>query len=76
MREEGNRKKMMIVESLGWLTKLLIMPKKHHVIEGVGMLSMMELKVKLSKFQENSKKSRKLTGPISSTNTPRTSLLS
>ncbi|XP_057747723.1 uncharacterized protein At4g18257-like [Arachis stenosperma] len=63
MGEEGNGKKRMVVESLGWLTESSIMPKKHRAIEGVGASSMMELKAELYKSQEDSKKSRELAGP-------------
>ncbi|KAI9110333.1 hypothetical protein K1719_018775 [Acacia pycnantha] len=60
---EEERKKRMVVESLGWLTESSIMPKKHHAIAGVGASSIMDLKAQLCRSQEESKKSRELAGP-------------
>ncbi|OMO49930.1 hypothetical protein COLO4_38286 [Corchorus olitorius] len=59
---EEERKKRVVVESLGWLTESSIMPKKHRAIEGVGASSILELKAELYKSQEESKKSKELTG--------------
>ncbi|KAH1091065.1 hypothetical protein J1N35_018322 [Gossypium stocksii] len=59
---EEERKKRVVVESLGWLTESSIMPKKHRAIEGVGVSSILELKAHLYKSQEESKKSKELTG--------------
>lgn len=39
------------------------MPKKHKAIEGVGASSILELKAELYKSQEESKKSKELSGP-------------
>lgn len=50
------------MESLGWLTESSIMPKKHKAIEGVGASSILELKAELYKSQEESKKSKELSG--------------
>lgn len=61
--EEGTGKKRVVTESLGWLTESTIMPKKHRAIEGVGASSILELKAELYKSQEDSKKSRELSGP-------------
>lgn len=60
---EEERKKRVVVESLGWLTESSIMPKKHRAIEGVGASSILELKAELYKSQEESKKSKELNGP-------------
>ncbi|XP_021294072.1 uncharacterized protein At4g18257-like [Herrania umbratica] len=60
---EEERKKRVVVESLGWLTESSIMPKKHRAIEGVGASSILELKAQLYKSQEESKKSKELSGP-------------
>ncbi|XP_054778929.1 uncharacterized protein At4g18257-like [Prosopis cineraria] len=60
---EEERKKRVVVESLGWLTESSIMPKKHRAIAGVGASSIMELKAQLYRSQEESKKSRELAGP-------------
>ncbi|KAI9127111.1 hypothetical protein K1719_001670 [Acacia pycnantha] len=60
---EEERKKRMVVESLGWLTESSIMPKKHRAIAGVGASSIMDLKAQLYRSQEESKKSRELAGP-------------
>ncbi|KAB1221349.1 hypothetical protein CJ030_MR2G005410 [Morella rubra] len=62
MGEEGDRKRRVVVESLGWLTESSIMPKKHRAIEGVGPSSIMELKAHLYKSQEESKKTKELGG--------------
>ncbi|XP_010559251.1 PREDICTED: LOW QUALITY PROTEIN: uncharacterized protein At4g18257-like [Tarenaya hassleriana] len=62
MGGEEERKKRVAVESLGWLTESSIMPKKHRAIEGVGPSSIMELKAQLYRSQEESKKSKDLTG--------------
>ncbi|XP_022720289.1 uncharacterized protein At4g18257-like [Durio zibethinus] len=59
---EEERKKRVVVESLGWLTESSIMPKKHRNIEGVGASSILELKAQLYKSQEESKKSKELNG--------------
>ncbi|XWS12376.1 hypothetical protein CRYUN_Cryun37aG0084600 [Craigia yunnanensis] len=59
---EEERKKRVVVESLGWLTESSIMPKKHRAIEGVGASSILELKAQLYKSQEESKKSKELNG--------------
>jgi hypothetical protein len=55
---EEERKRRVVVESLGWLTESSIMPKKHRAIEGVGASSIMELKAHLYKSQEESKKTK------------------
>jgi len=60
---EGGGKKRVVTESLGWLTESSIMPKKHRAIEGVGASSIVELKAELYKSQEDSRKSRELSGP-------------
>ncbi|CAK9321188.1 unnamed protein product [Citrullus colocynthis] len=60
---EEEKKKRVVVESLGWLTESSIMPKKHKAIAGVGASSIMELKAHLYKSQEESKKSKELAGP-------------
>ncbi|KAF7840458.1 uncharacterized protein G2W53_002756 [Senna tora] len=60
---DEERKKRVVVESLGWLTESSIMPKKHRAIAGVGASSIMELKAQLYQSQEESKKSRELAGP-------------
>ncbi|WVZ20586.1 hypothetical protein V8G54_007908 [Vigna mungo] len=61
--EEGAGKKRVVTESLGWLTESSIMPKKHRAIAGVGASSIVELKAELYKSQEDSRKSRELSGP-------------
>ena len=61
--EEGAGKKRVVTESLGWLTESTIMPKKHRAIAGVGASSIVELKAELYKSQEDSRKSRELSGP-------------
>ncbi|XP_058731281.1 uncharacterized protein At4g18257-like [Vicia villosa] len=61
--EEPPAKKRVVTESLGWLTESSIMPKKHRAIEGVGASSILELKAQLYKSQEDSRKSRELSGP-------------
>lgn len=55
-------KKRVVVESLGWLTESSIMPKKHRAIGGVGASSIMDLKAQLYQSQEDSKKSKELSG--------------
>ncbi|KAE8655323.1 putative hydrolase [Hibiscus syriacus] len=60
---DEEKKKRVVVESLGWLTESSIMPKKHRAIEGVGASSILELKAHLYKSQEESKKSKELNGP-------------
>ncbi|GLU22695.1 hypothetical protein SLE2022_387520 [Rubroshorea leprosula] len=60
---EEERKKRVVVESLGWLTESSIMPKKHRAIDGVGASSILELKAQLYKSQEESKKTKELSGP-------------
>ncbi|CAI8617764.1 unnamed protein product [Vicia faba] len=60
--EEPPAKKRVVTESLGWLTESSIMPKKHRAIEGVGASSILELKAQLYKSQEDSRKSRELSG--------------
>ncbi|XP_041024167.1 uncharacterized protein At4g18257-like [Juglans microcarpa x Juglans regia] len=62
MGEEVERKRRVVVESLGWLTESSIMPKKHRAIEGVGPSSILELKAHLYKSQEESKKNKELAG--------------
>ncbi|KAK3032684.1 hypothetical protein RJ639_036748 [Escallonia herrerae] len=58
--EEGAKKKrVVVVESLGWLTESSIMPKKHRAIAGVGPSSILDLKAQLYKSQEESKRSTK-----------------
>ena len=48
MGEESQRKKTTrVVESLGWLTESLIMPKKQRAIASVGPSSILELKAQL-----------------------------
>lgn len=61
--EQEERKKRVVVESLGWLTESTIMPKKQRSIEGVGPSSILELKAQLYQSQEESKKSKDLNGP-------------
>lgn len=56
------KKKRMTVESLGWLTESTIMPKKHRAIAGVGASSILELKAQLYKSQEETKKSKEISG--------------
>ncbi|KAM3748624.1 hypothetical protein ACB098_05G123000 [Castanea mollissima] len=64
MGEESQRKKTTrVVESLGWLTESSIMPKKQRAIAGVGPSSILELKAQLYKSQDESKKSKELSGP-------------
>ncbi|KAH7568591.1 hypothetical protein JRO89_XS06G0019500 [Xanthoceras sorbifolium] len=63
MAEEQERKKRVVVESLGWLTESSIMPKKQRSIEGVGASSILELKAQLYRSQEETKKSKELGGP-------------
>ena len=63
MAEEQERKKRVVVESLGWLTESSIMPKKQRSIEGVGPSSILELKAQVYKSQEETKKSKELGGP-------------
>ncbi|KAF3449915.1 hypothetical protein FNV43_RR05994 [Rhamnella rubrinervis] len=60
--EEEKKKKRVVVESLGWLTESSIMPKKHRAIAGVGASSIMDLKAQLYQSQEDSKKSKELSG--------------
>ncbi|KAK0579482.1 hypothetical protein LWI29_026970 [Acer saccharum] len=62
MAEEQERKKRVVVESLGWLTESSIMPKKQRSIEGVGPSSILELKAQVYKSQEETKKSKELGG--------------
>lgn len=62
MANEEEMRKRVVAESLGWLTESTIMPKKHKSIEGVGASSIMELKAELYKSQEESKKSKDLSG--------------
>ncbi|KAM7524979.1 hypothetical protein LguiA_014881 [Lonicera macranthoides] len=57
--ELGKKKRVVVVESLGWLTESSIMPKKHRAIAGVGASSILELKAQLYKSQEESKLSNK-----------------
>lgn len=52
------KKRVAVVESLGWLTESTIMPKKHRAIAGVGPSSIFELKAELYKSQEDSKRSK------------------
>ena len=64
MGEESQRKKTArVVESLGWLTESTIMPKKQRAIAGVGPSSILELKAQLYKSQDESKKTKELSGP-------------
>ncbi|KAF7849106.1 hypothetical protein BT93_L1235 [Corymbia citriodora subsp. variegata] len=56
------RKKRVVVESLGWLTESSIMPKKHRAIAGVGASSILELKAQLYRSQEESRQSKDLSG--------------
>lgn len=60
--EEKKEKKRVVVESLGWLTESSIMPKKHRAIAGVGASSIMELKAQLYRSQEESRKSKEVSG--------------
>lgn len=53
--EDTKKKRVMGVESLGWLTESSIMPKKHRAISGVGPSSILELKAQLYKSQEDAK---------------------
>lgn len=62
MGEEHEKKKRVVVESLGWLTESSILPKKQRSIEGVGPSSILELKAQLYQSQEQSKKSKELNG--------------
>lgn len=64
MGEESQSKKTTrVVESLGWLTESSIMPKKQRAIAGVGPSSILELKAQLYKSQDESKKTKELSGP-------------
>ncbi|KAM1086323.1 hypothetical protein ACFX2B_011848 [Malus domestica] len=54
--DEEPKKRMVVVESLGWLTESLIMPNKHRVTSSVEASSIMELKAQLYQSQEESKK--------------------
>ncbi|GKB05762.1 hypothetical protein Tco_0833957 [Tanacetum coccineum] len=56
--EDTTKKRVMGVESLGWLTESSIMPKKHRAISGVGPSSILELKAQLYKSQEDAKINR------------------
>ena len=47
VKEDGKTKKRSVMESLGWLTKSSIMPKKHHAIVGVGASPIVDLKAQL-----------------------------
>ncbi|KAM1745275.1 hypothetical protein ACFX11_012048 [Malus domestica] len=58
--DEEPKKRRVVVESFGWLTESLIMPKKHRVTSGVEASSIMELKAQLYQSQEESKKSKEL----------------
>lgn len=62
MVEEEGKKRRVVVESLGWLTESTILPKKKKAIEGVGASSIVELKAQLYKSQEETKKSKELSG--------------
>lgn len=61
-KKEKKEKKRVVVESLGWLTESSIMPKKHRAIAGVGASSIMELKAQLYRSQEESRKSKEVSG--------------
>ncbi|OUZ99401.1 hypothetical protein BVC80_8057g4 [Macleaya cordata] len=58
--ETQKKKRVVVVESLGWLTESSIMPKKHKAIAGVGPSSILELKAQLYKTQEEARKSKDL----------------
>ncbi|XP_044461402.1 uncharacterized protein At4g18257-like isoform X2 [Mangifera indica] len=60
MAEEQERKKRVVVESLGWLTESSLMPKKQRSIEVVGPSFILELRAQLYKSQEESKRSEEL----------------
>ncbi|KAF3663760.1 hypothetical protein FXO38_10489 [Capsicum annuum] len=55
------KKRAVVVESLGWLTESTIMPKKIKPIEGVSASSILELKAQLYKSQEDAKRLAKET---------------
>ncbi|XP_072967553.1 uncharacterized protein At4g18257-like [Typha angustifolia] len=46
------------VDSLGWLTESVVMPKKRKAIEGVGASSIVELKAQLYRTQEEARKAK------------------
>ncbi|CAK9133947.1 unnamed protein product [Ilex paraguariensis] len=57
MGEDGQEKKRrVVVESMGWLTESSIMPRKQRAISGVGPSSILELKAQLYQSQEESKR--------------------
>ncbi|GFP85430.1 luminal-binding protein 8 [Phtheirospermum japonicum] len=58
-KEESKPPQTRAVDSLGWLTELSIIPRKHRFIEGVGASSILELKAQLYKSQEESKRNPK-----------------
>ncbi|XP_056158571.1 uncharacterized protein At4g18257-like [Syzygium oleosum] len=60
MADEERKKRVVVVESLGWLTESSIMPKKRRAIAGVGASSILELKAQLYRSQEESKQSKDL----------------
>jgi hypothetical protein len=53
-QSEQQRERWM--ESLGWLTELAVMPKKHKAIEGVSVGSILNLKAQLYRTQEEARK--------------------
>jgi hypothetical protein len=53
-QSEQQRERRM--ESLGWLTELAVMPKKHKAIEGVSAGSILDLKAQLYRTQEEARK--------------------
>ncbi|KAL5228924.1 hypothetical protein ABZP36_017189 [Zizania latifolia] len=53
-QQGGARERRM--ESLGWLTESVVMPKKHKAIEGVGAASILDLKAQLYRTQEEARK--------------------
>ena len=59
VKEDGKTKKWVVLESLGWLTKSSIMPKKNCAIAGVRASSIVELKAQL--YQ--AKKATEITSP-------------
>ncbi|TQD79060.1 hypothetical protein C1H46_035377 [Malus baccata] len=56
--DEEPKKRMVVVESLGWLTESSIMLKKHCATSGVGASSIIEVKAQLYQSQEESNKRR------------------
>ncbi|KAF6149588.1 hypothetical protein GIB67_011197 [Kingdonia uniflora] len=64
MERDGSKKRVVMAQSLGWLTESSIMPKKHKPIVGVGPSSILQLKAQLYKTQEEAKKAKDLNPDI------------